>query len=200
MNKFRNLFLCVISLAFFLLPFVQINTVSTVDDPMVECKCKNEKGDNIDSVKVTESACFTLDDQNPGILSDSCVPTPIVQSGVDDKFYEEGGMASLPDGKIGEQGSSNSNLLGSVQNIDKLNQLGSKDIPSLLGNIIAKAMGVMGSIALVMIVYGGFLTMTAAGNAENVKKGTNILIWSTLGLVVIFASYMIVDLVFEAFR
>lgn len=73
-------------------------------------------------------------------------------------------------------------------------------IPKLLGRIISVAMGILGSIALAMVVYGGLLMMLSAGNAERSKKGTQILIWAGLGVIVIFASYALVDLVFEIFR
>ncbi len=63
---------------------------------------------------------------------------------------------------------------------------------SLIGNIISALMGIVGSLALAMFIYGGFTWMTAAGNSERVSKGKDILIWATLGLVAIFASYSII--------
>ncbi len=82
----------------------------------------------------------------------------------------------------------------------QLNKLPDKNISDLLGRMISVAMGILGSIALAMIVYAGFLWMLAAGNAEKSKKARDILIWAGLGIVVIFASYALVDLVFEIFR
>jgi len=61
-------------------------------------------------------------------------------------------------------------------------------------------MGIMGSLALTMIVYGGILWMTAMGNGDREKKGFSIIVWSSLGIAVIFASYALVDLVFEIFN
>src|SRR3989339_130718 len=81
-----------------------------------------------------------------------------------------------------------------------LNHLSVDSVPALIGNIIAKLMGVMGSIALVMFIYGGVLWMIAAGNAERSKKGMQIIVWSALGVMVILASYVIVSFVFEAFK
>jgi len=42
--------------------------------------------------------------------------------------------------------------------------------------------------------------MTSGGNAERTKQGTQILVWSALGVIAIFASYALVDLVFDVFR
>lgn len=65
----------------------------------------------------------------------------------------------------------------------------------LIGKIINAALGVVGSLALIMFIYGGFTWMLAAGNAEAVTKGKNIIIWATIGLVVIFSAYALVKFV-----
>ena len=67
----------------------------------------------------------------------------------------------------------------------------------LIGKIINGALGIVGSLALVMFIYGGFTWMLSGGNAENVTKGKNILIWATIGLVIIFTSYTLVFFVFS---
>ena len=67
----------------------------------------------------------------------------------------------------------------------------------LIGQIINGALGIVGSLALVMFIYGGFTWMLAAGSSEKVQKGKDILIWATLGLVVIFSAYAIVKFVIE---
>jgi len=66
---------------------------------------------------------------------------------------------------------------------------------ALIGRIINAVLGIVGSIALAMFIYGGFTWMTAAGSNEKVQKGKDILIWAALGLVVIFASYALVNFV-----
>ena len=46
-----------------------------------------------------------------------------------------------------------------------------------------------------MFIYGGLVWMTAAGANEKVQKGKDILIWATVGLVIIFTSYALVRFV-----
>lgn len=70
-----------------------------------------------------------------------------------------------------------------------------KSLPVLIGKIIKALLGITGSIALVMFIYGGFTWMTAAGSPEAVSKGKNILIWAVVGLVVIFSAYGLVNFV-----
>lgn len=67
----------------------------------------------------------------------------------------------------------------------------------LIGRIIKGVLGLVGSLALAMFVYGGFTWMLAAGNSTNVEKGKQILIWATIGLIVIFSSYALVQFVFK---
>jgi hypothetical protein len=88
----------------------------------------------------------------------------------------------------------------SIPSAAGLNNLSVDSVPKLIGNIIEKLMGVMGSIALAMFVYGGVLWMISAGNSEKSKKGMQIIVWSALGIMVILASYVIVGFVFEAFK
>jgi len=68
----------------------------------------------------------------------------------------------------------------------------SKDIPTLLGGIIQYALGIIGSLALVMFIYGGATWMLSAGNQDRVSKGKQIIIWATVGIVIIFTSYALV--------
>ena len=68
-------------------------------------------------------------------------------------------------------------------------------IPVLLGNIINSVLGIIGSLALVMFIYGGATWMLSAGSQEQVTKGKNILIWATVGIVIIFTAYALVKFV-----
>lgn len=67
----------------------------------------------------------------------------------------------------------------------------------LIGNIINAVLGISGSLALVMFIYGGFTWMLSGGNSEKVAKGKNTLVWAAIGLIVIFSSYAMVNFVFE---
>lgn len=67
---------------------------------------------------------------------------------------------------------------------------------ALIGRVINATMGLVGSLALAMFIYGGFVWMLAAGNEQRVQKGKDILTWATIGLIVIFSSYALVNVVF----
>lgn len=78
------------------------------------------------------------------------------------------------------------------------NPLGSIDTPqAFIKKVIDGVLGVVGSLALIMFVYGGFTWMMASGNQEAIKKGKDILIWAAIGLVVIFSAYAITNFIFK---
>lgn len=79
-------------------------------------------------------------------------------------------------------------------------QLNTTSVSALFGRLVNGALGILGSIALVMFVYGGILWMTAAGDSAKSEKARDVVLWATLGATVIFASYAILKFVFEIFN
>lgn len=71
-------------------------------------------------------------------------------------------------------------------------------VRSFIGNIINAVFGLVGTIALLMFIYGGVAWMTAGGNSEKVKKSRDTLVWAALGLTFIFLSYAIASVVIKA--
>lgn len=79
------------------------------------------------------------------------------------------------------------------------NPLGTSNIPTLIGKIIKTFLGIIGTISLVMFIYGGLLMLTSAGKSGQIQKGQQTLVWASLGILVVFASYAILKFVFSAF-
>ena len=84
-----------------------------------------------------------------------------------------------------------------VSRIELGNPLKSTDVRIILGKIVSAGMGILGSVTLLVFVYGGFLWLTSAGSAEKVKKGSQTMMWAVVGLFLIFGSYAILGLVLE---
>lgn len=74
---------------------------------------------------------------------------------------------------------------------------GQTDLTKIVGGVLKQILGILGSAALLVFVYGGFMWVTAAGNAENVKKGGDAMQWAVIGICIIFSSYAIIDLIFQ---
>lgn len=69
-------------------------------------------------------------------------------------------------------------------------------VQSISALIINTLFGIAGSIALVMFVVGGFMWLTSMGNEKQVARGKDIFQWTTLGVIVMFASYTLVSFLF----
>jgi len=82
-------------------------------------------------------------------------------------------------------------LTNPLSGVCKAETTGQQCVQLIIGNVIKAALGVVGSIALLMMTWGGYRWLTAMGNSERVEKGKDTLIWAALGLVVIFAAYAI---------
>lgn len=71
-------------------------------------------------------------------------------------------------------------------------------IPGLIGRVLNAILGIVGAVALLMFVWGGFQWMTAAGNTEQAGKAKKTLVWASLGLIAIFGSYAILSFVISS--
>ncbi|MFH1206998.1 MAG: pilin [Patescibacteria group bacterium] len=56
-------------------------------------------------------------------------------------------------------------------------------------------LGFLGLAAVVMIIIGGFMWMTAAGNEERVKKAKTILTSAVIGMIIIMLSWALITFV-----
>jgi amino acid transporter len=73
-----------------------------------------------------------------------------------------------------------------------------KTLPALVGSFIQAAIGLLGVILVVLVIYAGFLWMTAQGNEEKVKKAKQIITQAVIGIILIFAAYAITGFVVSA--
>lgn len=77
----------------------------------------------------------------------------------------------------------------------------SADSPEeLIIQIIQRVLGLLGIITVAAFIYGGLLMMLSGGSADMLKKAKTTLIWATLGLFVVLASYGILQYVFNFFQ
>ena len=68
----------------------------------------------------------------------------------------------------------------------------------IIGNVIRAVLGIVGSLALAVFIYGGVTWVISAGNEEKIRKGKDMITWASIGLGVIFASYALVTFVVGA--
>ena len=65
------------------------------------------------------------------------------------------------------------------------------NIPILIGKIINVIVSLLGLIAVVLIIIGGFQWMTSGGEEEKIMKAKQLMINGIIGLVIIVLAYAI---------
>lgn len=80
------------------------------------------------------------------------------------------------------------------------NPLGELGGPGVLYGRVIKNFLVpaLGTAALLMFVYGGFLMISSAGNEEKAKKGQQAMYWAVVGVGVALFSYIILTFFISA--
>lgn len=66
---------------------------------------------------------------------------------------------------------------------------------SVYNKFLTQALYAVGIVAVIVIIYGGYVYMTAQGNDEQSKKGRNILTWSVIGLIIVLVAVLLVNVV-----
>jgi len=73
--------------------------------------------------------------------------------------------------------------------------LGTANIFVTITSIIQIFIGLLGIIALGLVLYGGFLWMTSAGNEEKISRAKKILTNAVIGLIIILSAFAIVSFI-----
>lgn len=80
-----------------------------------------------------------------------------------------------------------------------LNRIDAPDINTFIGRAMKVLVGLLGSIALVMFASAG-LTWMVSMDGDKKAKASKTLMWSSLGLIMIMASYAAVSFVFNMIK
>ncbi len=71
-------------------------------------------------------------------------------------------------------------------------------LPILIGRIIRTLLGLLGIIFLVLMVYAGFLWMTARGESDPIDKAKEIIKQAIIGIIIIFLAYALTGFIINA--
>ena len=66
---------------------------------------------------------------------------------------------------------------------------------SMLINVFASGMGFL---AIGMIIYGGFMLLTAQGDPAKIKRGKDVVTYSIIGVILVVLAYAIVNFVMNS--
>jgi len=70
-------------------------------------------------------------------------------------------------------------------------------LSDIISNVINAFLAILGVIFLILIIYAGYLWMTAQGNDEQVKKAKDLIRNAIIGVIIIVAAYAITAFVFS---
>jgi hypothetical protein len=84
-----------------------------------------------------------------------------------------------------------------VPNFLNITGNGSDGVNILIARIIKYTLGIVGTLTLVIFIYGGLLWMTSAGDQNKVKKGGKAMAFAFIGLFITLTSYLLVDFILK---
>ena len=65
-------------------------------------------------------------------------------------------------------------------------------------NVSNWILGITGSFALLMFVYGGFMILISRGQQDQIKKGRDALSTAIIGVIIIFGAYVMINFAVKA--
>ena len=71
-------------------------------------------------------------------------------------------------------------------------------VNKIIKNIINVFSWVVGVVAVIMVMYGGFVYVTAGGDSAKVTKGRQVITYALIGLVIVALAQVIVKFVLGA--
>lgn len=69
------------------------------------------------------------------------------------------------------------------------------DATCVVSQVIRYILGTIAIIATLMFVWGGVMMLTSGGNADQVKRAKETLVWAAIGVVIILLSWVIIKFV-----
>lgn len=72
-----------------------------------------------------------------------------------------------------------------------------KSLEQVVGSLINTALSIVGIIFLILMVYGGYLWMTARENQEQAKKAKDVISAAFIGIIIVVLAYGITYFVIE---
>ena len=79
--------------------------------------------------------------------------------------------------------------LNMVSNMGTGAGYGDKSLPEVVGAIIQIVLSLLGMIATIILIVGGFMWMTSAGNPEKVEKAKQLMGAAIIGLIIVVLAY-----------
>lgn len=83
----------------------------------------------------------------------------------------------------------------SIESIGAQIGLGENDLKTAVIKVLNIALGFLALVAVIMIIWGGFTWLTAAGSEEKVDKAKKIISAAVIGLIIVLLAWAVVTFV-----
>jgi len=70
-----------------------------------------------------------------------------------------------------------------------------RDIRAIVASIVKGALSLLGIIFLLLVIYGGYLWMTAQGEEKQVQKAKDVLKQAIIGIIIVLLAYAITEFI-----
>jgi hypothetical protein len=67
------------------------------------------------------------------------------------------------------------------------------DLPGLITIVVNTLLIIVGAVAVIMLIWGGFKYITSAGDASAVSSAKNTILYAVIGIIVAVLAYAIVN-------
>ncbi len=153
------------------------------------------------SFQITEEQCETF--HTDGVIAEheyavSCVPSDEQPTIVG--VIHTGG--TTPDVQKKDTQQNTIHLINPIGGKDGTDQekVGITDFNVIIGKLIKAALGIVGSLTLVVFMYGGFQWLTSRGNSDQIRAGLDAMLYAAVGIFIIFSSYAILTTIFNGLK
>lgn len=86
----------------------------------------------------------------------------------------------------------------SGKSADECGDYSVNDFTYLAIRISQWVLGIVGSLTLLMFIYGGFTFLISAGSSEKVSQAKKIITAAVVGLIIVFGSWLIINFIFKS--
>lgn len=83
----------------------------------------------------------------------------------------------------------------SIESVGAQIGLGENDLKAAVIKVLNIALGFLALVAVIMIIWGGFTWLTAAGSEEKVDKAKKIISAAVIGLIIVLLAWAVVTFV-----
>ena len=109
-----------------------------------------------------------------------------------------GGVAHADMGVNDYFGTDSSGTAVNAQTFASSAGLSAGDLPTTVASLIRVVLGVLGIVAVVIILTGGFKWMTSGGNDDKVKSARKVMTSGIIGLVIVLSAFAIAQFVLSS--